>query len=259
MSWFPAFLYLWAAGMAGSLSFVPATQVGRRFFQVHAVILIVLAGGATVFARPLFDGFSVGTLPLLTGLVAWMLILDVALIAGLVFSRRPIVPVAFLVPVITGAFLAVAIAFGLDRDRPAQAALMTAHFVTCGALLGLVVVAMNLGHSYLQDASRSFEPLTRLAKLFVGSAIAKAVVCLILLAPRAGEIGEKMGGDFDWMMVAVRAGCLAFYLVLGFMVLSCARARANQSATGILYAAVVFVLVGEGFSMYLTLGREIRA
>ena len=41
--------------------------------------------------------------------------------------------------------------------------------------------------------------------------------------------------------------------------LDCVRRRANQSATGILYVAVVFVLIGESVSMALTLsfGRPI--
>lgn len=260
MSWFPSFLYLWAAGISGALSFVPSPVFGRRFFQVHAVLLLALATAATAIARPFFDGLTGGTLGILTGAVTWALVLDIVLIASLAFSRsRPLAPVAFLLPVITGAFLAVAIALGVEPDRPGQAALLTAHLLTCGALLGSVLVAMNLGHAYLQDASMSFEHLVRLAKLFLGSAIAKLIVGLVLVAPRAEEAWSRMGSDFDWMMVVVRAGCLAINLVLGFMVLSCAKSRSNQSATGILYGAVVFVLVGEGLSMYLTLGRGIRA
>jgi hypothetical protein len=40
------------------------------------------------------------------------------------------------------------------------------------------------------------------------------------------------------------------------MSLSCAKRHANQSATGILYVAVVFVLIGETISLYLTLGTN---
>jgi len=46
--------------------------------------------------------------------------------------------------------------------------------------------------------------------------------------------------------------------VLGLMALSCAKRRANQSATGILYVAVVFVLIGETMSIALTLGAHPR-
>ena len=42
---------------------------------------------------------------------------------------------------------------------------------------------------------------------------------------------------------------------LALMSLTCAKARSNQSATGILYVGVVFVLIGETVSMYLTLGQ----
>jgi amino acid permease len=47
---------------------------------------------------------------------------------------------------------------------------------------------------------------------------------------------------------------LAF--VLGLMAFSCAKRKANQSATGILYVAVVFVLIGESVSMALTLAYQ---
>ena len=42
-------------------------------------------------------------------------------------------------------------------------------------------------------------------------------------------------------------------MTLALMILSCAKGKANQSATGILYVGVVFVLMGEVISLYLTL------
>ena len=39
------------------------------------------------------------------------------------------------------------------------------------------------------------------------------------------------------------------------MAYSCAKIKANQSATGILYVATIFILIGELDSLYLTLGR----
>ena len=54
------------------------------------------------------------------------------------------------------------------------------------------------------------------------------------------------------MSVRMIAG-LVMAMILALMSLSCARRRANQSATGILYVVVVFVLIGETISLYLTL------
>ena len=255
MPWFSVFLYLWASGASAALALVPA-ELGRRFFRFHAAILLMLVVAATAVGRPLLDGFSGGTLHLLTGLIAWTLVADIVLISGLAFSKaRPIVPIAFLLPVITGAFL------GLVISLPdSQPTLLTLHLLTSGAMLGSSLVAMNLGHAYLQNAALSFDHLTRLAKLFLGSAIAKTVIFVALFWTQVGSWWPKLLDDFDGMLIVVRvvAGLIGS-MVLGLMVLSCARSRANQSATGILYATVVVVLVGEAISMYLTLGRGIRA
>ncbi len=260
MTWFAVLLYLWAAGISGSLALIPHEAIGRRFFRFHAAILLVLVTVATAVGRPLFDGASSGTLRLLVHIIAWVLVADVAAISLVAFSRRPLPSIAFLLPVVTGAVFAVSVALAGAPGRPGDAALLAAHFVTSAALLGSVFVAMNLGHAYLQNAALSFDHLTRAAKLFLGSAIAKGVVSAVLLAPQAGAWWPRLLEDFDGMLILVRVvGGIAGSVVLGFMVLSCARARANQSATGILYAAVVFVLVGEAISMYLTLGRGIRA
>jgi hypothetical protein len=247
MSWFSVFLYLWAVGISGALALIPADAVGRRFFRFQSAILLILVVAATAVGRPLLGGLSGGTLRILTGAIAWTLVVDVALISALVFSKsRPIVPVAFLLPVITGAFLATTVGLGQFPGQVADAAILAVHLLTGAALLGSVVVAMNLGHAYLQDAALSFDHLARLAKLFLGSAIAKAVVSAALLAPHLVHWWPKLLEDFDGMLIVVRVvGGLAGPILLACMVLSCARSRANQSATGILYASVVFVLVGR--------------
>ncbi len=261
MSWFAIFLYLWAAGISGALALVPSRVFGRSFFRVHAAILLVVVTVATAVGRPLMQGAAAGSVRFLNEAIAWLMVGDVIVLSALAFSRsRSIVPVAFLLPVIAGAVFATTLALGSAPGKPVDAALLTLHFLTCGALLGSVLVAMNVGHAYLQNAALSFEHLTRLARLFLGAAIAKAVVSLVMLAPETGTWWPQILDTFDGMMIAVRvAAGLAGSIVLGCMVLSCARARANQSATGILYAALVVVLVGEAISMYLTLGRGIRA
>src|SRR5262245_3307213 len=261
MNWFAIFLYLWAAGISGALTIVPPRDLGRRFFRFHAAVLLVLVTAATAAGRPLFSGPPGGTLGTFVDLLAWVLVADVVAISMLAFSRtRPVVALAFLLPVVAGAMFAATVAPSAAPGGPGSAALLTADFGSGGALMGSVLVAMNLGHSYLQNAALSFDHLARLAKLFLGSAIARSAVSLALLAPEAGRWWPQLLDTFDGMLIAVRVvGGLAGPIVLAAMVHSCARSRANQSATGILYAAVVFVLVGEAISMYLTLGRGIFA
>lgn len=255
MPWFPIFLLLAAAGTSAGLILTPA-QMGRGFFRFHAAMLLVLATIAVAVGRPLIGSSWTALLP---GIMAWVLVADIAIIAGLSFSSKAVSPMAHLLPVVTGAMMAVTVALAAAPGKLGESALLTLHFLTCGALIGSVLVAMNLGHSYLQNAALSFDHLTRLAKFFLGSAIAKTVISVILLVPQAGALWATIDSELDSMLVALRVGVgLLFTIVLGFMVLSCARTKANQSATGILYAALVIVLVGEGLSMHLTLGRGIR-
>jgi hypothetical protein len=46
-------------------------------------------------------------------------------------------------------------------------------------------------------------------------------------------------------------------LVLAVMILNTIRYRANMSATGLLYIAVIMVMAGEAFSRYLLLSNAI--
>jgi hypothetical protein len=260
MNWFAVFMYLWAAGISGALALIPAAELGRRFFRFQAALLLILVVVATAVGRPLLGGAPAGSIRFLNEAIAWLLVADVLMIAVLAFSERRLVPIAFLLPVITGAVFATTLALGMAPGKPLEAALLTLHLLTCGALMGSVLVAMNLGHAYLQNAALSFDHLARLAKLFLGCAIARAAVSLVLLAPDAARWWPQLLDSLDGMLIAVRvAAGLGGAIVLGFMVLSCAKSRANQSATGILYASLVFVLVGEGISMHLTLGRGIPA
>jgi len=82
-------------------------------------------------------------------------------------------------------------------------------------------------------------------------------VSAIYLVPQAGRWWPVLLDEYDGLLVLARVTAgLVGSVVLGFMVFPAARARANQSATGILYAAVIFVLAGELISMHLTLGRS---
>jgi hypothetical protein len=261
VNWFPVFLCLWAAGIFGALSLLPPGRLGPRFFRFNVAIPLALVTIAIAVGRPFFGDAPVGSMTFLIHFMTWVLAVDVAVVSFLAFIPRRLLPgVALLLPVITGALFAVAVAFAVGEGKPGPSALLTLHFLTAATLIGSVLVAMNLGHAYLQDAALPFDFLERLANLFLGAAVAKTAVSAALLAPAAVRLWPGLLDSFDGMLVVVRVvPGLAAPIVLGLMVRSCARAKANQSATGILYAALVFVIVGEAVSMHLTLGRGIHA
>jgi hypothetical protein len=127
--------------------------------------------------------------------------------------------------------------------------------LSAALVLGTSTVAMSTGHWYLANAELSFDILIRLCRMFVLAVGIKSVIVAIYAVWRFEEYWRLE--DFYKLVMGVRiAAGIVLSMVLALMSLSCARRHANQSATGILYVAVVFVLIGETISLYLTLGRQ---
>jgi hypothetical protein len=251
VNWFPFQLQLFALGLLGATAAVPYREIGKYYFKFHATMALLAVTLGVLLGRP----WESGTGPFLARACAFAF-------AGAVLVHNVVVRAAggelrkdaLLFPVSLGAPLVAVTAFALAGFGVGGALLSTLHYLTAAAMLGTSMVAMTTGHWYLSNAKLSFGILTRLCGFFVGSVIAKTVVSGIYAAARWEEYARL---EEFWLMVfGVRAGAGELMaLVLGLMSLSCARRRANQSATGILYVAVVFVLIGETISLYLTLAR----
>jgi hypothetical protein len=125
---------------------------------------------------------------------------------------------------------------------------------------------MLLGHWYLVAPRLTFRHLTLFCWVLLGAVVARAlhVATGLVLAARVeaaldphpwrlltGFDGE---GPFFWFRLLWG---LVLPLALALMSLHCARRRANQSATGILYVLVVGVLIGEITAYYLTLATGV--
>jgi hypothetical protein len=148
-------------------------------------------------------------------------------------------------------------------SRPGLGAGWLAAGLVLGALLfGGVVWAMNLGHWYLVSKSLPFGLLVRATETFSLLALARTVLALVALGWLArtshGAAGDALANLLDPMRDGFFFGSrvlwgLAAPLVLAPFVVTTARMKSNQAATGLLYVAVVFVLVGELLAGYLTL------
>ena len=119
-------------------------------------------------------------------------------------------------------------------------------------LLGGFLMTMLLGHAYLtaggEMTQRPFRRLTiMLAVLLV---IRLAISAWFGLRPWVQSASPPAA--WDVMLVTAR-GLLGFVAPAMFiyMIYDCVRRRANQSATGILYVALVMVIIGEGTALSL--------
>ena len=145
-------------------------------------------------------------------------------------------------------------------NGPFEAAVHVAEFATTPLTLGGIFLTMILAHWYLVEPRMPTAPLRRAIVLFAMAEVVKLVLVALVLWLHLPEWANGPGGLMrafvlgDALFVVVRAtlGVLA-PIVLAWLTWKTVEIRSIQSATGILYAAVVFVLFGEVICVYLSL------
>lgn len=130
------------------------------------------------------------------------------------------------------------------------------HFTSSMGLIGIVSFAMILGHWYLVTPKLSERPLVVCMNLFWPIMAVKILFLLINFASLNPylEEGTSLGGGyiFNWIMLLMRVGWgMLALLILSYFAYRLIRMRSIQSATGVLYVMVFFVLIGELISLYL--------
>ena len=129
-----------------------------------------------------------------------------------------------------------------------------------GALLaGSTAATMTLGHWYLVDTTLSIRPLATGAALFLGAAGLRAAVAAGFLVS-GGHHALRIESPAD-LIYSTTALFFSFRTVTGLLapltlatlVRSTVRIRSTQSATGLLYVALILVLFGELTAIFLEL------
>jgi len=216
-------------GIAGVSALRLAAGEGRETAPAHFLVAVA----ALVFARlSLRERHGLAKVLLVAVLVAgsWALVADGARLA----ARVP--------------------------DNALSALPFAASLLASALLLGAALVTMILGHWYLIPPPLPFRHLVRGATLFLAACILRAAVSAASVAYLAGLPQPAVRGavqrlfrvDGDVIFFALRVfwGILG-PLVLALLVLRTARLQANQSATGLLYVSLVFVLIGELLANFL--------
>ena len=244
------FLLEASAGTAFLLLFFPPKTLGKGFFSLHGAIsffLVVLAA----IARP--AGLS-PSVAVLAGAVLGLY--SLAAHFGHAAAARPLL--------LGGAAVA---AFGAARvaivaPRAPGSGWTVASAAVGGLFFGAVLLTMNLGHWYLVSRSLPFQLLARGATLFAALAAARAALLGMAIAvnPRPEGLEALLSLDRDALFFLFRVvwGLLG-PLALSYFVWRTAEMKSNQAATGLLYVALVFVLIGELLSSYLTIATGFPA
>lgn len=251
-----------AVGMwfAAGLSQAPTRPGFHRLTMLIALTFFALGWGLRV--SPWGAGLAEPTgLTTIAYAVAFLAAMVFALRYGVPTEKRPF----------SWAGLAAVAAFGALINDPAAETLQQGigfagrtlynlNLLTIAPALGCVLYAMLLAHWYLIEPKLSTAPLKRVLLVFALAMILELILLVGIFvfhwpAWSGGEGGMLRAFTLgNALFVAMRAvlGVLA-PLGLVWMTWKTVEIRSIQSATGILYAAVVFVLFGETISAYLSL------
>jgi len=139
-------------------------------------------------------------------------------------------------------------------------ALVAASLVASALVLGSALSTMILGHWYLIPPPLPFSHLIRGANVFLAACALRAlvtIVCIVFLArgadPAIAASFERLlrvEGDLIFLLLRLFWGIVG-PVILAVLVVRTARLHSNQSATGLLYVSVVFVLIGELLANFL--------
>jgi hypothetical protein len=226
-----------ASGMLACLLLLSPATVNPRFYRVHFLVALglaalVLIDVRTTAAAPVLALLGAGLVLAFAGSFSWSL-------EGAPGGRTLIV--------LTTAALAAALVLletGPSSPRPLAVALVGDF--TAAVLLGAVLTAMLLGHNYLVAPAMSIRPLmTLLAAIAVAAVLRGAADGYALWHwTRTHSLGSLSNDLLLWLPVRWVLGVLGV-LGLDWMAWQTAKIRSTQSATGILYVAVIFCFLGE--------------
>lgn len=232
------------------LSFVVLrpSQVTRKFYLIHGL----MASGLALFAYLVVLGGTLSS-PF-----------PMAVLGFLVFST-----LFYFFTERSNALSVIAFALGalfslwaiyLDATSASNAPVLptVTNAILSSLLLGVTMSAMLLGHWYLNQPKMSTSELKKLAVLYIALVVVRCAFTSVQLYPLISsksevELYKFFLSDTKGIFILMRyTWGIIGPLALSYFIWGTVKIRSTQSATGILYVAVVFVLIGEIMSQYLS-------
>lgn len=257
-----------AVGQLLVASLISRAAIGDLYFRVVSAVSLLLIGLA-LLAEP-FTGVSVSNLLTGEGLFSSRAAVALAfstasfivlLLYEVIFPRlnRTVLSTAF----VLGLMAVVFDSFTYPEFHPLRTAdviLAAMNGIASTVMLGGVLGAMITGHWYLVSAKLSIRPLKVASGIFIAAVVLKTTLVVATLASYWTGPDEALArlarsflslapesfvfwAHFSFGIVAPLFFC---YLIWGTV-----KIRSTQSATGILYASLILVLLGEAFGKFL--------
>ncbi len=233
--WHSAFFFALAVGLLAFCLPVPIREIGRGFYKMMAGWALFLAACAAM-TRPLDASAA--------SVTGYVFIGAAAFVNGLLWAGAERAAVWISVPAVLAglAGLAASVRFP-SRGLPAEPWIAGVSLLASAAMLGTVLDTMVLGHWYLVKKGMSFDHLGRMNTMFAASVGLRALV-LCAEAYWLTQVFHAATQDQLLFFLRLAVGVVGPG-VLAWMTWRCIKLKSNQSATGILYVACVFVLIGE--------------
>ncbi len=238
-----SFVLRLAFGLAIAMAWTPGRLVTSGFFRVHLWVLL----GLNTFAALAVATSDLGIAHLFQLCLAAAAVSYIGAVVWM-YERRAagqllIYAVAFL-------DLTAALLVAQHAGPPVLSAQEIANVITSGLLLGITTAAMLLGHWYLNTPTMQLQPLRQLLLALFVTVGVRAALCA---AGLRSEVSQQGLLSIGWCgLVALRwLSGLVGVAGLAWMTWLTLRIPNTQSATGILYVAVLFCFLGELSSQLL--------
>lgn len=224
-------------GLAAAMTLVPPRDVTSGYYRNNLYVLLGLNALAALAVGSAHDSL-LSAWPAIAaavlsyvGAVAWL-------------YERPRLGLVLLGLIAITDLAAATVAASVAHQTPILRALAWLDPATGGLLLGTTMAAMLLGHWYLNAPGMPLGPLLRLIGLLALAVILRAVVCACGLGY---EITHHGPPDMTGLLfLGMRwLGGLAGTALLAVMAWQTLKVPNTQSATGILYVAVITTFLGE--------------
>jgi len=241
-------------GVATAMALTSSRQVTSGFFRVH---LWVLLGVQTLAALVLFSvAPAAAQAASMISIKFWLSVVGAAIAyLGAVawLYERPRLGKAAIAVI---AFLALLCAARIaTSDHRWAEMLELGDRITGGLLLGSLTTAMLLGHWYLNTPTMKLDPLKRLLGLVYVAVALRMCVCVpgawLVMTTRLSAIGMSPTTFSLFLALRWLSGLIGV-LGLAWLAWQTLRIPNTQSATGILYAAVILAFIGELTSQLLS-------
>jgi hypothetical protein len=235
-------------GVLLALAFVPRAPVGTLFYRIMGTcgFLPILVAVVASLAR---GGASAGDPAVIAGSLA---VLAYPVVSGPIKGRRWAAALSWSLAWTAAALV---VARAAELHGPREVLLGSLMAMATGAVAGSVSLAMVLGHWYLTIPTLDVLHLRRLNRVtavsMVGCIVLLAITCAAFFR-RLDAAETPLFGPWGLFHFGTRLAVgLAIPLVFSWMTAGSLDFKNTRSATGILYASTILVLIGAAVSVSL--------